>query len=236
MRIINILLIVIFILLTSCDSKDNKYLKKNLENWHSSVDYFLLPITLVNSNENQSKSQDDTMYHLVTYPGAILHNMTNMHLDMDYKDILYKTLVGNNMRLVVDSVIFDRYFESRVLIDRNIDSLYNSIGIIGILNKYLDEDGWLVKYCPIERYHIDSISFYENGVEMQKLFLSDQEISTYDWHGKGINVDYIVYLASMHNIYFWKYDHLPDEYVGYFINIQQSDYNQLKGLKLLQHN
>lgn len=235
MRIINILLFVIFILLASCDSKDNKYLKKNLENWYSSVDYFLLPITLVNCNDTPSKSQDDTMYHLVTYPGAILHNMTNIQLDMDYKKVLYKTLMSNNMKLHVDSIIFDRYFESRVLIDRDIDSLYNSIGIIGILNKYLDEEGWLVKYCPIERYRIDTVSYYENGVEMQKLVISNQEVSTYDWHGKGINADYIVYLASIHNIYFWKYDHLPDEYVGYYINISQSDYNQLKGLKLLQH-
>lgn len=236
MRVVNILLFVISTLLTSCDSRDNKYLKKNLENWCSSVDYFLLPITLVNSNEKQSKLQDDTMYHLVTYPGAILHNMTNIQLDMDYKEILYKTLVSNHMKLHVDSIIFDRYFESRVLIDKNIDSLYNSIGIIGILNKYLDKDGWLVKYCPIERYQIDTISFYENGIEMQKLFISNQEISDYDWHGKGVNVDYIVYLASLHNIYFWKYDHLPDEYVGYFINLPQSDYKGLKGLKLLETN
>ena len=34
------------------------------------------------------------------------------------------------------------------------------------------------------------------------------------------------------NIYFWKYDHLPDEYVGTFITLTGSDPEQLKGLKV----
>lgn len=50
----------------------------------------------------------------------------------------------------------------------------------------------------------------------------------FTYHGQGVNVDYIMYLASLHNIYFFLYYHLPDEYCGYYIS-QWDDDKELEG-------
>ena len=89
-----------------------------------------------------------------------------------------------------------------------IEQLYNNYGITTVLNKYLDDSGWLLKY------------------------LYNDKLDTLDYHGKGVNVDYIIYLAAKHNIYFNFYDlHAPDEPIGYQITLSGSEKDNLKGIK-----
>lgn len=224
MKYTRTLFIGLLSLTVACHNDINPYLKKNIDWWESSVDYFLLPVTFVNADKSNDSSIKDTLYHLVIPPSIILHRI-NMQLCMNFQDVLYNTLIYDDNKIYVDSTLFNKYYPYRVIEDKTIYALYTKEGIVGVLNKYLDNDGWLEKYLPIDRYQIDTINRNTDTVK----FL---ENPIYQWHGKGVNIEYIVHLASLHNIYFWKYDHLPDEYVGTFITLTGSDPEQLKGLKV----
>ncbi|MBE6224480.1 MAG: hypothetical protein E7122_04550 [Bacteroidales bacterium] len=156
--------------------------------------------------------------------------------EIEYK--YYRLLVDNNMILEVDSLLYAEYYPDRTIVDHEIATLYRNGGIASVLNKYLDEDGWLEKYVPWDKYITRDTVVMEKGydgkMEERHMKIRTGEINhRYTYHGQGVNVDYIMYLASLHNIYFFLYYHLPDEYCGYYIS-QWDDGAQLQGVHYIE--
>ena len=150
----------------------------------------------------------------------------------------YRLLIDNNNTLNVDSTLYAEYYPHRVVVDEEIQSLYQKEGIVGVLNKYLDEEGWLEKYIPWEMYVTrDTIVMeegYDGKMEERHYKIRTSELAPgYTYHGQGVNVDYIMYLASLHNIYFYCYYHYPDEYCGYYIS-QWDDDKELEKVHYIQ--
>ena len=150
----------------------------------------------------------------------------------------FRMLVDSNMTLEVDSVLYAEYYPGRVVVDEEIQSLYQKEGIVGVLNKYLDEEGWLEKYIPWEMYVTRDTIVMEEGYggkmeERHYKIRTGELASGYTYHGQGVNVDYIMYLASLHNIYFYCYYHYPDEYCGHYIS-QWDDDKELEKVRYIQ--
>lgn len=153
-------------------------------------------------------------------------------------EIYYRLLVDNNKTLRVDSTLYAEYYPRRAVVDKEIETLYQKEGIVGVLNRYLDEEGWLEKYCPEEMYVTRDTVVMEEGYdgkmeERKATIITDEIVPGFTYHGQGVNVDYIMYLASLHNIYFFLYYHLPDEYCGYYIS-QWDDDKELEKVRYIQ--
>ena len=150
----------------------------------------------------------------------------------------FRMLVDSNMTLNVDSTLYAEYYPYRAVVDKEIESLYQKEGIAGVLNKYLDEEGWLEKYIPWEMYVTRDTIVMEEGyggkMEERHYKIRTGELAPgYTYHGQGVNVKYIMYLASLHNIYFYCYYHYPDEYCGYYIS-QWDDDEELEKVHYIQ--
>lgn len=157
---------------------------------------------------------------ILTYKDSIdvVFSTTTLYNDINIDIFNYDDFVNNliltiekNNSIKIDSTLFAKYknYKFGVIVDKGIEDLYNKKGIVGVLNKYLDNEGWLQCYFPSQ---LDNVI---------------------DYHGKGMNINYVIYLAAKHNVYFFCRSHMPDEISGYYLALGLSDKKELKGLKTL---
>ena len=134
-----------------------------------------------------------------------LYSICNLRPSKNRSDIfieyVYETLNNNNY-FYTDSTTFAEIIKDKssiVVKDKKIDSIYQKEGITGVLDRYLDSDDWLEKHYWEDKYG-------ENAKE--SIF-----------HGKNVNINYIIYLAAKNDIYFiylYYCGGLEDEYMGYY--------------------
>ena len=105
MKYTRTLFIGLLSLTVACHNDINPYLKKNIDWWESSVDYFLLPVTFVNADKSNDSSIKDTLYHLVIPPSIILHRI-NMQLCMNFQVVLYNNIIFS---LLLSLLLLQRY-------------------------------------------------------------------------------------------------------------------------------
>ncbi len=251
------LLIAVMLAVAGCDGpgKKSDALRFCLDNSYSSTGCYVVPFVLKCRNVADTVDTScivvtDAGYFRSKYMGSkeeefpYPDNMDEMSERKQIKlwknkcDKFYRMLIDNNMTLDVDSVLYADYYPDRVVVDKEIEALYKEEGIVGVLNKYLDAEGWLDKDCQIYHYVTrDTVRYEEVNGEIREYpgtIITDERVPGYTWHGEGVNVDYIIYLASLHNIYFYLYYHLPDEYQGHYIALWDNE-KELKGLKYLEN-
>lgn len=188
---------------TGCSS-NNKYLKKAIYSLPISNCYSIYPILL----KHTDSLKNSELFSIITSSDDLYSRLNIQAVDFPifchgiYMNAMKYTPVKINNNLYHDCV------NRKIIPSTEIEQLYNTYGIITVLNKYLDDNGWLLKYLYIEKF--------DNA----------------NYHGKDVNVDYIIYLAAKHNIYFNFYDlHVPGEPIGYQITLSGSEKGKLKGLK-----
>ena len=162
-----ILLFLVLIMATSCETKMESVFTDRSEN------HFTLICLSVSSNSKVSK---DSM--MICTLSSYLYRDLNMEI-LAYDDFLKQLYnhVESKKALLVDSVLYEKLLVNRVREDKDIKALYDKTGIEGVLDKYMNkEDHALLHYFP-------------EGDESEAF-------------NSNVNVDYIVYLCFLHDIFF----------------------------------
>lgn len=219
-HIIKITVYLLCFTITSCNqvSNYNSYLYDVINLGQISTGFYPIPLKLktinesfVNINGRDSLIKRIDSLNIITYAESFFYKLNMKIINYnDFKKNLMISLHESNS-IFVDSALFHSYDNkyNRVDTDVEIERLYNKEGITGVLNRYLDSDGWLLKYYPKDT---------TKGI---------------DFHGKGVNINYILYLSGQHNIYFFERFHGYDEIAGLKIMEGMSDKRQHRGLKKL---